>query len=460
METIQRQRRSDLIGGALAFLFSANALLVLLYGLLSTSGSSLFTGSFLVGSEFAVLLLTLRRFTLNGIDYLFCSFVLCIALSHAFNGNTTNSKEWVMLVVSLLAYPACRLISFQRIEAGVVIVSTAIFFVGTIATAYALVAQWSDPHGKPIVFGFPSAATQFLMAFGFPVIALATANLTWRKTGIVSALLFMPVVIFAASMVRFTFLALIGAIILAAILSQPIQRLRIMILGFVIVAGVAAGLFARSEKTTLLLSYVTEETKEISVAPPIAVAHGPIAPKSSAPSNSPAAPIIVADGPIKSSAPSTSPAAPIGVDRGPPSCRLDIDLDNSIAIRKALLRDALHLSLIAGPFGFGLDNFMSHSCVKETEIHNSLLQAIVEFGWLGGLSLFALVAVAGARLAPLGRIYRSARFAFCSLAYVTAISLIHGRTSRDILLFAVLGLAAGIVEFPPGRAAVLARNES
>jgi hypothetical protein len=47
-------------------------------------------------------------------------------------------------------------------------------------------------------------------------------------------------------------------------------------------------------------------------------------------------------------------------------------------------------------------------------------------------------------LLGISRIDNSARFAFCSLVYILLISLAHGIRSGGLLLFAMLGLAAGV----------------
>src|SRR5262249_37938770 len=65
--------------------------------------------------------------------------------------------------------------------------------------------------------------------------------------------------------------------------------------------------------------------------------------------------------------------------------------DNSISQRLTLISEAFRLLPSAGIAGIGLDSFMDRSCIKQ-EIHNSLLQALIEFGWLGG-STFAVFTV-------------------------------------------------------------------
>ena len=70
---------------------------------------------------------------------------------------------------------------------------------------------------------------------------------------------------------------------------------------------------------------------------------------------------------------------------------------------------------------------MKFSCIKLTEVHNSILQATVECGWLGGPLLF------------LSLWWREALF-------IVFLSLAHGRISRDAVLSAFLGCAIGMKE--------------
>jgi O-antigen ligase len=136
----------------------------------------------------------------------------------------------------------------------------------------------------------------------------------------------------------------------------------------------------------------------------------------------------------------------------PPSCYLKINLRNSIAIRKVLVQDALFLIPTSGWIGTGLDSFMKFSCIELTEVHNSILQAALEFGWLGGSLLFVMVVMAAGPMFPQVRQDDVARFVLCSLAFVVLVSLAHGRVSRDALLFAFLGCAVSLRETAGARA--------
>jgi hypothetical protein len=128
-----------------------------------------------------------------------------------------------------------------------------------------------------------------------------------------------------------------------------------------------------------------------------------------------------------------------------PSCGLALNRGNSIAIRQALAKDALYLIPTAGFIGTGLDSFMDYSCIKAHEVHVSLLQTAVEFGWLGCTFLILLAGVAMYQLVPLARQNGAFRFVLCSLLFAVLLSMAHGRISRDSALFALLGCAVGVV---------------
>jgi hypothetical protein len=377
--------------------------LVLCFGLTGSSGNSPFTGALLATATGAVGLLCFRRaIVLCIVDYLFFALLLCILSSFALNGWTSNAKEYALLVLSLAAYPACRFVSLADIVSGrsaFILVTSAIVLLGTIATAEALWQQWGDQHGKPFVFGFDAAGVYFLGSLSFLVIALVTAGqLTARRTALVSALIFLPTAIFAASLVRFTFIALAGALCVATILSGARQRKHIVAIAFMILVAIAAGLAARYHKASLYADYMLEQSP-----------------------------------------------GDVGLEISP-SCYLEVNIRNSIAIRKALLQDAVFLVPQSGWLGTGLDSFMKFSCIKLHEVHNSILQTAVEFGWLGGSLLLAIIVVAGSSILPQARYDDASRLVLCSLAFAVLLSLAYGRISRDGVMFALLGCTVGLKE--------------
>jgi hypothetical protein len=401
--------RPFVFGVMFAILVSPDSVLVLCFGLTGSTGNSLVTGALLIAATVAVGVLCFRRdVVLLPVDYLFFALTICVVSSFVFNGWTSTTREYQLLVLSLAAYPVCRFVSRADMFSGLssfVFTTDLIVLLGTIATSVALWQQWDDQHGKPFVFGFDAAATYFLGSLSFLVIALVTAGrLTMRRTALVSALIFLPTAVFAASLVRFTFIALAGSLGLATILSDAKQRKHVVAVALVILVAIAAGLLARYDHARLYADYAMEQ-----------------------------------------------PSGFVGSEK-PPSCYLKINLRNSIAIRKVLVQDALFLIPRAGWIGTGLDSFMKFSCIRMTEIHNSILQAAVEFGWLGGSLLLVIVVVAASSIFPLARHDETARFVLCSLAFVVLLSLAHGRVSRDALLFALLGCAVSLKETSGARA--------
>lgn len=404
-----RGLKGIVFGAMFAILLSPGSVLVLWFGLTGSSGNSVVTGGVLIAATAAVASLCFRRdVVLLPADYLFFALMVCIISSSVVNGWTSNPREYELLVLSLSAYPACRFIARADMASGLpsfICTTGVIVLLGSIATMVALWQQWDDQHGKPFVFGFDAAATHFLGSLSFFVIALVTSGrLTMRRTVLVSALIFLPTAVFAASLVRFTFIALAGSLCLAVILSEAKQRKYILALAIVIFVAIAAGLLARHDQTRLYANYAMEQSSGF-----------------------------------------------VGPEK-PPSCYLKINLRNSIAIRKVLVQDALFLIPTSGWIGTGLDSFMKFSCIELTEVHNSILQAALEFGWLGGSLLFVMVVMAAGPMFPQVRQDDVARFVLCSLAFVVLVSLAHGRVSRDALLFAFLGCAVSLRETAGARA--------
>ena len=409
MWALVRQRG---FGAVFAILVAPYSVLVLCFGLAGVAGNSIFTGAVLTVSTLAAGLLSFRRnLVLMPSDYLFCALIAGILASFAFNGITADTKEYGLLALSLAAYPACRLVTPARIISGtpaLLWTTGVVVMLGTIVTAAALANQWNDGHGKPIVFGFDAAGTYFLQSLSFFIIAQVTiGKTTIMRTAIILALIFLPMVVFAASLVRFTFIALIGALFLAAIVSDSKRRtLVIAATVTAILLAIAVGLIARSDRTKVFVDYALERT---------------------------------------------SPREATN-SKNAPSCYLQSNLENSISIRKALLQDALFLIPKAGWFGTGLDSFMKFSCIESTQVHVSFLQAAAEFGWFGGAAFFLFAVVSGSSLLLLARQGDAARFVVCSLAFVVLLSVAHGRFSRDTAIFAFLGCAVGLREAVTARA--------
>lgn len=414
--------RGILAGGALALLFSPNAVFGMVFTAVGVTGSSLFTAAFYISCIAGIILLSLRRITLLPADYAFVLLLFAVTGSFAMNGTTTSPKESALLFVSLAAYPACRFISVKavrEIRISFATVSGAIAAIGAIATAYAIVQQWPVTHGKPVVLGTDAGATFFLVALGYAVLALTTQPLTLRQSVLLSALIFLPTTIFAAALVRFSFVALLANLVFAAFLSPGSQRPRIAIIVTSIALAMMAGILCRSDKIPVLIGFMTERTVTLDIT---------------------ASPEPPTGGAVTETTATETPRIV------PPSCTMAVNMNNSFAQRKALWRDSIYLIPFAGAVGFGLDGFMKYSCMIGFPPHSSLMQALIEFGWIGGLALLVMGVLGFAGLYPRARHDENFRFILCTLAYAIMISFAHGRISRDMALFAMLGLATAVFE--------------
>ncbi len=401
-------------GVALAALLSADAIFVVVYGVLGLKGNSTFTGTFLLLSELAILAFSFwSDFRLRLADCLFISFVFCVAISATLNTNVAPMRDWGLLLLTLLAYISCRFTKVDQLDdirRVFVWVAIPIVAIGTIGAAYTLTLQWNDPHGKPIVLGFDAWAIDFLGVLGLLMLAVVSKKLDVRKTLLISAFIFLPIAIFSASAVRFTFLAILVGLFVTALYSDNRQRVYIAILAAVSIAAITCGLLARPNLTAVLLQYAVEETKERTD--------------------------------VLRSTRETRPASELVS----PSCLLDVNAFNSVAIRKGLLRDALFLAPKSGFFGFGLDGFTTLSCIPQTEVHVTILQTVVEFGWMGTLALLGLLGVTTVPLMRRAFANDVYRWLSCWITYEVVTGLAHGRINQEIPMFLMLGIAAAVYE--------------
>jgi O-antigen ligase len=362
----------------IAIIVSTGGLLILLNGAMGTNGNHVLTAALTFLPAVALFALgKFRNFTLNVIDVLFLTFVGCVGLSILANG-FPPAKEALFFVATLFSYPACRFITLGESRWLFVLVVGAVVAAGATATAVALVSQW-DHLDHPAVFGFSHAATVFLSCAGFLLILYASAKADWK----VVLWLACPVAIFAASMVRFVFVAIVASLMVAAVTSP--YRKRVLGMVAMVCISAAIGLAAHYEATGFQLRNVTRTTLECG------------------------------------------------------------ENNNSLTIRRILFRDAIAAMPTAGVSGHGLAWFQSMSCVGAPP-HNSFLQAIIEFGWLGGIAFVLLLATGIWRIWPLAIVNDEARFVLCCLICLAAISLVYGSLSHETLLFLFLGYAGRVNE--------------
>jgi hypothetical protein len=387
--------RSALAG----LLLSAGPIAVLAHGMLGAG--SAFTGIAMVAPTAALLLLgNWRAFSPNICDALFGIFVGCVAASAASNGLGFERKELYLLILTLAAYPAARLNGDIFPLKGFVLVAGATVAAGTLATIPALVEQWTANHGKPLVFSlFDAAASQFSFLLGFVLIVLTSDKLSKRSAILISILSAIPVAVFAASMVRFTFVALVVTLGIAWTFTSRDQRKFVAIVLLSVIVSAMVGVVARYQTS---LKFARHAATAASIVEP------------------------AADRRILEACPA-------------------VDIDNSIAICKQLYADAFWLLPNAGLSGIGLEGFPEISCIKGNEVHNTFLQVIVEFGWPAGIALILLILVAtGRSTRQLARISPEIRLAFCSLMFSLLLAFVHGRFSRDTALFLFLGYASAL----------------
>jgi len=424
--------RQTIFGAVFAAFISSHAALVLLFGFAGSLGNAIFTGLFLSLTTAVIWFLTFRNdFAVSALDYIFVGLVAVILCSVLSNGLTAEPKEYVLLILTLFAYPACRFIrvdDLTRGRHGFDFVQAVLVVIGTAATIAALVGQWNGFRSKPIIFGFDGAAIYFLQSLSYLVFSVLIARqLTAFRAFLFFFLLIIPMAIFAASMVRFVFVALVGTLVLATYLGFW-RRKNILIVVAAIVIGIAAGFVSRSTHVLRYSTYAMGADQIDSTRTP-------------QPEN-------------QLSRPQT---APTGVPTGKqatrsqalaPSCSTDanVNMQNSIAIRKVLLYDAAFMLPSAGLFGHGLDGFMRKSCLTGHQIHNSFVQAFVEFGWLGGILFAMLVAKSWWSILKVARRDAASRFAFCCLTFVVLLCLAHGRFSREAVVFAWIGAVAGMTQ--------------
>lgn len=341
-----------------------------------------------------------REIRPNLCDGLVAALAACIAVSLLLNG-VADTKELALLGATFALYIGGRVTPARDARRGVAAVGAAVLVVALPVTIAALIGQWFDHHGKPFVFGeFDAAPAQFATLMGAVVLAIATADRLPRL--VFSGFAVLAVVgsaVFAASMVRFSLLALELSVLAAALLCEGAARRRVLVLAALLAVAIGAGVAARSGAASVYGRHLLTATGIEPVAPDARM---------------------------------LAPAA-----AGCPA----IDLDNSIAIRKQLLVDALRILPQAGPFGLGAGGFAKRSCVPGVGPHDSFVEMAADFGWLAGVLLVALVVVAGHSVMSLARILPDYRFAACLGIFVVLLSLAHGRVSHDFVLLLALGLA-------------------
>lgn len=372
---------------------SAGALMILLAGVTGQPSNPVMTAALLAGPPIVMMAGGSRaNLRMAAGDVVFALLLCAVAISTAING-MPPSRDAVLFALSLLAYPAGRFAPIGTPMRPFLIATAAIVAIGTMIVGWALVEQWNAPHGRPIVFGLAHTQTVFLTLLGFILFAIICREDIRRP--VTAALATAPaLIIFAASQVRFTFVAIIGALSVGWLVSA--RRRTVLAVVGVVVACVVVGLAARPHTSGIFLQYIVSPAKA-------------------------------------AERPQNPPAGECG------------ELDNSVAIRKTLLRHAVQALPSAGLFGHGITSSVELSCLK-THPHNTVLQAVLELGWVGGALLLLLVSVALERLWPIARKSPEAAFVLCCLSYAALLDMAHGQLTSEGLLFLFTGYAVRLGE--------------
>lgn len=378
---------------ALAAQVSAGALLILLAGATGQSSNPALTAALLAGAPVVMIVTgSYANLRIAAGDVLFGLLLCAVAISTAVNG-MPPLRDAALFALSLLAYPAGRAAPIGTPMRPFLIATAAIVVIGTVIVGWALVAQWDAPHGRPIVFGLAHTQTVFLTSLGFILFAIICRDDVRRP--VTAALATAPaLIIFAASQVRFTFLAIVAALSVGWLVSGR-RRTVLAVIG-IVVACVVVGLASRPHTSGMFLQYIV------------------------------------------------SPARAAERPQDPPAGECG-ELDNSVAIRKTLLRHAVQALPSAGLFGHGISSSVEMSCLK-THPHNTVLQAVLELGWVGGVLLVLLVGVALQQLWPVARKSPEAAFVLCCLSYAAMIDMAHGVLIGEGLLFLFTGYAVRLAE--------------
>ena len=408
---------------------SIGSLLVLIYGLLGTKGNSFFSAALLALPSvlFICQALYLRyRPRLDPVDLIFCCFLFAVVVSFLTNESSAGAKDiGLLLLCAVLAYPSARVIQccqIDKIRLCCFWLSAGILIVGTSATLYEL--AFSPGDERPIVFGFDHTVNVLSLSLAYLVISAIYQIQQWKSAAGFFALIVIAVSTsaFAASQIRFSLVAAAAALLLALFLN-PRKFTCACILVFAVSAG--AGLLARSNLSSVMLGYITELPKQESEI-------NPSEPKF--------------HGSINVDPRYQTPPSDLSPQQATmPSCRLKVNLRNSVVIREALYLDALSLAPTVGLFGYGLSSFSKMGCLSGFEVHNLFVQAIVEFGWVGGISFFLLLMVPFWRLFPLARKQPEIAFMTTLYAFLILVDMAYGGINRELPLFVSVGAMVGIL---------------
>lgn len=407
---------------AFALALSGSAVFVLIYGSLGLNGFGAFTASYLGLTVLMMMVFgSFRDFRFSALDVPFLVLIVCAGVSFANNPVHADLREFVLLMLAASAYFAGRFLAkadLSALRATSFWTSAAVVCAGAVLTVpYLISDSLRGALGRPFVLGFDSATTAFSTSLGICVIVLLSSENNWRAWTryVAVAMIGISTAVFAASMVRFSLLAIMACAALCALVSKRRRRFATGLLGL-LVASTGLGLIARSTNADLYLRYTIEGTARETSSSSISSAG--ILPPSHAASRNPEATTT--------------------------SCE-QVNTRNSVAIRKQLMSDAFDLIRQARFFGFGFMSFGNLGCFQGMSPHNDLAQTIIELGWIAGIAFSLLIIWVPLSLAKSARSDDEMLFPFLLNAFMIMLSMIYGQIGRDLPLFLILGLGVSVL---------------
>ncbi len=322
-----------------------SAALVFIFGALGLRGSSIITGGYLLVTVVSAFLLGRgkdERFAVTSMDLVFAVFAAGVAIASLLHFDESDYKEYLLLLLdTLFAYVVGRALNgsvISSIRFRLLQISTPLLVAACVATIPNLVGEI---YPRPFVFGFFHAATVFSIAFGYMVIAYIYSDIEWRSK--ISLFYFLLSVIstavFVAATVRFAPIAILATMMfsLACSLYRPLKiwrRVSLVLLAMILGA---------CHRNVLSLYFCCKG--KLTSSPIPAQFSGKAKPGQN----------VVRVERSELSNPKTELPAATELPVIPPSCNTLYDLNNSIAVRRALLTDALFFLPNAGFFGYGLE---------------------------------------------------------------------------------------------------------
>lgn len=430
--------------------------LLLLFGWMGLSGNSVVTALALsvpVVALIAIGFLDRRSFHLSILDVLVLFFLASVLIGSIQHLSLVEIREVGLFVICcILSYAAGRMTNLSKLTAapGYTLAISGLVVVATcIATVPELYKVWNIAEKRPMVFGFEHSANLFAMTLGPLVFGFACSRVRWNSvpSALVLVLICLATAVFVASLVRYTFVAILvsaGLMLVVCIGTKDRAKMfRITLAAVAIVFGVSFGLSARYSSVYGFAKAALQEYDESAT-------------------NSHKVEIIVVPELIVPNASFLGQSAPAGnlaatENQLPPSCKAEISLDNSVLIRRSLYKDAFYFVPNTGFFGIGLDNFKRTTCIKGHQVHNIYLQAIIEAGWVGGAALLSLTVCS---LLFLSKLIRSPSalepstfmFLLANFGFAALLGLAHGTISRELGYFLCAGaISAAVSRWSSGR---------